>query len=54
MCGRYTLAKGHQELEGRFDYKAASFDWVPRYNIAPTQPVVAVLNGKKRHAELLR
>ncbi len=53
MCGRYTLTKDHQELEGRFDFKASSFDWVPRYNIAPGQPVPAVISNRERHAELL-
>ncbi len=54
MCGRYTLAKGHPELEGRFDFKAPGFDWVPRYNIAPTQEVPVVLNNGERHMEQLR
>ena len=54
MCGRYTLTKAHPELEGRFDFKASGFDWVPRYNIAPTQPVLTVLNNGGRNIELLQ
>ena len=54
MCGRYTLSKDHQELEGRFDFKSPGFQWVPRYNIAPTQPVMAVMGDGERSAELLR
>ena len=54
MCGRYTLAMSHPELEARFDFRTSDFSWVPRYNIAPTQSVVAVLNNGERHAGLLR
>lgn len=53
MCGRYTLTKTHPELQARFDFKAGGFDWLPRYNIAPTQPVLAILDDGQRHAELL-
>ena len=54
MCGRYTLTLRHPELEARFDFKTSDFDWLPRYNIAPTQSVPAVLNHEDRTAALLR
>lgn len=43
MCGRYTLAPGADELVEAFDLPALTFDFVPRYNIAPGQsaPIVA-------------
>ncbi len=48
MCGRFTLAKDHDSLQGRFD-----FTWAPRYNIAPTQQVFGILRNGEKHAELL-
>src|SRR4051812_43090673 len=45
MCGRYTLTR----IENLLNY----FPWIrevpsanPRYNIAPTQPVLAVANNR--------
>ena len=54
MCGRYTLTKNTDELEGRFSFSSSSFDWVPRYNIAPSQEVAVVLADGERRAELMR
>jgi len=54
MCGRLTLAEDHAELEGRFQFKAQGFEWAPRYNVAPTQPVLAVLGNGGRRGEMLR
>ena len=54
MCGRYSLVKQHGEIEGAFD---VSLDpsWVfPRFNIAPTQDVLAITNDGERRAEMLR
>ena len=39
MCGRYRLSRRKQIVEEYFDTASADDDWVPRYNIAPTQPV---------------
>ncbi len=43
MCGRYTLATPAEELVEAFDVDALTFDWLPRFNVAPGQdaPVVA-------------
>jgi putative SOS response-associated peptidase YedK len=41
MCGRFTLTASGEELAEGFDLDEAP-ELVPRYNIAPTQPVVAV------------
>ena len=43
MCGRYTLGTGEEALIEAFDVSSLTFDFVPRYNIAPGQqaPVVA-------------
>ncbi|WP_367280825.1 SOS response-associated peptidase [uncultured Chloroflexus sp.] len=44
MCGRYTLAVTPARLAARFG--VAPLEFQPRYNIAPTQPVVAARNGQ--------
>ncbi|MBS0263533.1 MAG: SOS response-associated peptidase [Planctomycetes bacterium] len=41
MCGRYTLRVSPAELAEIFSV-LNTIDWSPRYNIAPTQTVVAV------------
>src|SRR2546421_9210833 len=43
MCGRYTLIK-LSDLERRFPWIAAPDEAIPRYNIAPTQPILAATN----------
>ena len=53
MCGRYTLIANAEAIRLLFELPA--FDErlvVPRYNIAPTQPIVVVRNGA-RGRELL-
>jgi putative SOS response-associated peptidase YedK len=46
MCGRYRLSRRKQLVEEYFD-SAAEEDWVPRYNIAPTQPVPIIRQNPK-------
>jgi len=41
MCGRYTATNTLMELLARLGLKS-TVDIVPRYNVAPTQPVLAV------------
>lgn len=38
MCGRYRLSRRKQIVEEYFEVTGED-DWIPRYNIAPTQPV---------------
>ncbi|MCL5098397.1 MAG: SOS response-associated peptidase [Candidatus Omnitrophica bacterium] len=46
MCGRYTLRNTPDELTERFALSKLLFEVTPRYNIAPTQTVAAVVaNG---------
>ena len=54
MCGRYSLIPEMGELQGRFEFDAAGLSHTPRYNIAPSQPLLAVLNGGERRAAHLR
>jgi putative SOS response-associated peptidase YedK len=56
MCGRYTLRVSPAELAEIFD-TLRTIEWSPRYNIAPTQTVVAVRQseqGSGRELALLR
>jgi putative SOS response-associated peptidase YedK len=41
MCGRFTLTASGEELAEAFDLDSAP-SLTPRYNIAPTQPVLVV------------
>jgi len=42
MCGRFSLRTTLEEVSRNFDAAADAIeDWVPRYNIAPTQDVIA-------------
>jgi len=53
MCGRYRLSRRKQLVEEYFDSGSDEQDWVPRYNIAPTQPVPVVRqNAEKPVREL--
>lgn len=55
MCGRFTLTADTQTIAQTFNATAsASLQTGPRYNIAPTQDVVAVTNENGRHLEMLR
>ncbi len=53
MCGRYTLKHDIQAIAQEF-HVAPSLQTVPRYNIAPTQEVISVLQNGEAHLELLR
>lgn len=47
MCGRFALTTTPKELEAAFDLVGVE-DFPPRYNIAPTQPVLMVGQGPRR------
>ena len=50
MCGRFTLTASGEELAEAFDLDEAP-SLAPRYNIAPSQDVVAVVSepgGRRR------
>jgi putative SOS response-associated peptidase YedK len=42
MCGRYRLSQRKQLVEEYFGAVSGGDDWNPRYNIAPSQPVVTI------------
>lgn len=45
MCGRFSLGTPAAMLADLFQVPEVP-DWAPRYNIAPTQPVLVVLRGQ--------
>ena len=46
MCGRYTNTAGPEELNDRFHVPILSDAGTRRYNIAPTEEVVAIVRGE--------
>jgi len=42
MCGRFLLSKSPEEIARWFATRNATLNSPPRYNIAPTQDVLAV------------
>jgi putative SOS response-associated peptidase YedK len=57
MCGRFTLTAPAETLARQFQAAEPSFDFEPRYNIAPTQEVPLVrqeTNGPGREILLAR
>ena len=54
MCGRYSLISDLQDLARQFEFDGTGFEHSPRYNVAPTQPVLTVTNREGRLAEYMR
>ena len=55
MCGRYTLSAPAGDLAQLFGVSEEDLPLQPRYNVAPTQEVAAVLaDGGGRRLEMLR
>ncbi len=54
MCGRFTLISNIGELQLRFGFAMEPPETQPRYNIAPTQQVLTVVNDGERRGELMR
>lgn len=57
MCGRYRLSRRKQLVEEYFDTASDEPEWTPRYNIAPTQPVLVIRQNPKeprRELSLMR
>ncbi|MGQ4807377.1 hypothetical protein NKDENANG_00725 [Candidatus Entotheonellaceae bacterium PAL068K] len=54
MCGRFTLTAEIGHLEVRFAFEAAEVQYAPSYNIAPSQPVLAVVQHETRRAGYVR
>ncbi|WP_347814358.1 SOS response-associated peptidase [Alkalihalobacillus sp. LMS39] len=53
MCGRFTLATPLELVEQMLQIEIAEYE--PRYNIAPSQPVLSIISdGEKRRAGYLQ
>ena len=51
MCGRFTLHHSTEDIAERFMVEQVLMDLVPRYNIAPSQPVSAIVEHESRTLE---
>lgn len=54
MCGRFTLTVDAEQLALVFGLVEIPNGWQPRYNIAPTQPVLGVREVENRKGEWMR
>ena len=57
MCGRYTNTAGPEELNDRFRVPISTAEGTGRYNVAPTEEVLAIVQDgdpPARRAELVR
>jgi len=53
MCGRFTLGATAADLAAQFDLTPVPA-WTPRYNIAPSQVVPAVIQNQESAARVFR
>ena len=55
MCGRFTLSAPPEVISMCFDIETDSFDYLPAFNIAPTQNVLTVRNREhSRQSQTMR
>lgn len=54
MCGRYSISVDAEELWEELDLEGDPPDLHPRYNVAPTQDVPAVLDREPRRLVMVR
>ena len=54
MCGRFTLISSVADLQLRFGFAMEPAEVRPRYNLAPTQSVLTVVNDGMLRGELMR
>lgn len=54
MCGRFTLTLDPVELRQAFDLGEMPEEWIPRFNVAPSQPVAVVKDANTRAVDFMR
>ena len=54
MCGRKTLTKGKIEIIQEMLVDDWNDDWIPSYNIAPTQKTPILIHNEKRIIKTMR
>jgi len=52
MCGRYTNTAGPEELNDRFRVPISGTEGTRRYNVAPTEEVLAIVSPKGDRSEI--
>jgi putative SOS response-associated peptidase YedK len=54
MCGRFSLAEDLDNIAQRFHVDLMKLEWKPRYNLAPAQGAITIVNEDGlRHAEIM-
>jgi putative SOS response-associated peptidase YedK len=53
MCGRYRLSRRKELVEEYFGAVSEEYDWIPRYNIAPSQLVVTTRQDARKPVRTL-
>lgn len=51
MCGRFTLTVDPGELQDRFENYNFPSNFAPRFNVAPSQPILAIPNDGENTAD---
>ena len=51
MCGRFTLTANPADLQEAFENYTFPAKFAPRFNIAPTQPILAIPNDDRNEAD---
>jgi putative SOS response-associated peptidase YedK len=54
MCGRFVRSVSIEDIADEFEVDKPAFDLSPSYNIAPSQDIAIIMNGKKRSMTLCR
>jgi putative SOS response-associated peptidase YedK len=54
MCGRFTITLEPNEFQEELELGDLPDDFVPRYNVAPTQPVAVSRDFTSHHVEWMR
>ncbi len=54
MCGRFSLKSTIKAIEDEFSIETSDIDFQPRYNIAPTQNIAAIIKDETRKLTALR
>lgn len=52
MCGRFTLTMSGDMIADYFDIVEGQLDLVPRYNIAPTQEILTIVNNGEHNSAM--
>lgn len=54
MCGRYTITLHPEAVRQGLELKEMPSDWVPRYNVAPSQSIPVVTDAQERDVKMMR